>query len=519
MSHVALSGTETLLSRVEVSSDAAEECPCVEMARKVASQIHTTFDRDGSMSRRTLKKIAILGALSLGGMTQPAMAQFGLFGGGGFGGGCCAPPPIPQTICGPQCAPVCEQPVAVCPVVPQYVMQPFTETREVAQVVHRPVCETKMVQVPQTEYRPVVENQVATVPDVAYQDVPQTAYRPVTEQQVRNVQTVAYQNVTEMQCRQRDVGQFVTQYRCRPTVAPCAYDARPGLLGALNRGFYSARMAVTPAVVAERTYVPNVITEQVPVTRQVAVPVTRQVAYNVTRMVPYQTTARVAVPTTRQVAYQVTKMVPYTTMRQVAVQETRMVAETIRQPVTTTTYRMVPAGTATVLGGDPYLRNAFVPADPRFAQGPDPRLAPIPDPRVGSPPVPPSPLREANRANIDGGLDNSGSMPPSTPPAPIPARKRGRNPLLNDDPNPGVPGNTQTDPVSNPGEGEEMVELAETSAPTIRYATGSFEGVTPEVQTVSSTPSIVRIVRQATVETTDETSDVAVAANDLKLRK
>jgi len=449
------------------------------------------------MSRQTLKKLAILGALSMGGMAQPAMAQFGL-----FGGGCCSAPPIPPTICGPSCGqPVAYEMSACAPPQPQYVMQPFTETRVVEQVVQRPVCETKMVNVPQTEYRQVVEEQFAQVPTVAYQTVPHTAYRPVVEQQIRQVQDVCYQNVTEMQCRQRDAGQWVTQYRCRPTVAPCAYDNRPGLLGALNRGFYTARMAVTPAVVAERTYVPNVITEQIPVTRQVAVPTTRQVAYNVTKMVPYATTRQVAVPTTRQVAYKVTKMVPYTTMRQVAVQEVRMVAETIKQPVTTTTYHMVPANTATVFGGDPYSRNALATPDPRFA------------------PTPASRTADRNNDVSNGAGSGNGTVTPP-PPAPINKRGGGRpNSLLesNDDPNPGVPRNSQYVPAEE-GSDEEMVELADTAPPSIRRSTG-FRGVDPRVETVSSLPSIVRISRSPMHSTAVEESDITVAANSIRNRK
>lgn len=455
------------------------------------------------MSRQTLKKLAILGTLSLGGMAQPAMAQFGL-----FDGGCCSAPSIPPSICGPSCGqPVAYEmsaccappPIACAPPQPQFVMQPFTETRMVKQVVQRPVCETKMVNVPQTEYRQVVEDQVAQVPSVSYQSVPTTAYRPVVEQQVRQVAGVCYQNVTEMQCRQRDAGQWVTQYRCRPQVAPCAYDSRPGLFGALNRGFYSARMAVTPAVVAERTYVPNVITEQVPVTRQVAVPTTRQVAYNVTRMVPYQTTRQVAVPTTQQVTYKVTKMVPFTTMRQVAVQETRMVAEEINQPITTTTYRMVPANTATVFGGDPYSRSATATPDTNFQ--------PIP---AGG--------RTADRTNDT--FTGAPVTPAPTPPAPLNKRSGTRpNPLneSNDDPNPGVPrGNSQYYPSEDAE--EEMVELADTAKPTIRRASG-FQGVNSPVETVSSVPSIVRISRAPMQSTAIEMSEMAVASTVVKNAK
>jgi len=67
-------------------------------------------------------------------------------------------------------------------------------------------------------------------------------------------------------------------------MSPCQYDSNPGLFGWMNRTGYEMRMAFTPQMTYERRWVPNIITTQVPVTRQVAVQSVRRVTYNVTRM-------------------------------------------------------------------------------------------------------------------------------------------------------------------------------------------------------------------------------------------
>ncbi|MES2789994.1 MAG: hypothetical protein V4719_10250 [Planctomycetota bacterium] len=420
------------------------------------------------MSRWTLRRLAILGALSLGGMSQTASAQWMP-----FGGGCntCEMPVVPTTICGPTCGVACAPPPVVCaPPPPQYVMQPFTETRTVEQVVQRPVCETKMVSVPQTEYRQHMETHTAQVP------------------------TTNYQTVCEMQTRQRDCGRWVTNYRCRPQVAPCAYDNRPGLLGALNRFGYSARMAVTPAVVAERTYVPNVITEQIPVTRQVAVPGVRQVTYQVPRTVAYHST------------------------RQVAVQTTRYVAERVPQQVQVTTMRMVPYNeSAMALGGAPGYGTAFQPgypgygtawgspyggyggygstavADPRFGGT---RTATLPN--DSSPPVP-IPPRGPN-ATRPRGLPMNPAGDTLTPAATAP-------------PQPMPPATSEVIPARAPETEDAVEELAQTNAP-VRHSAGYRPA--PRVETVTSLPSIVRVSQMNFRSPAPRTAEMSVASNSNK---
>ena len=89
----------------------------------------------------------------------------------------------------------------------------------------------------------------------------------------------------------------------------------------MNRTAYSVRSAFTPNYYVSRQYVPRIVSQTVPVTRQVAVRGTQQVTYNVTRYEAHKTTRRVAVNTVKYVESE----------------------ETVSQPVTV--YRTVPTGT------------------------------------------------------------------------------------------------------------------------------------------------------------------------------
>ena len=253
------------------------------------------------MSRKTLGKVALWGALCFGGYQATAVGQGWNAPPAGYGGYASPVSPVSYGAGGEICPPVAQVSQVICPPVQQVVCP------VVQQVTHVPV--TEMRECRQTVQRPVVETQ--------YVEQPVTAYRPVVETQTAQVATVNYQNVTDCQTRTRDLGQWVTNYRCRPTMSPCEYDGRPGLAGWLNRTSYSTRMAFTPKLIAERTYVPNVVTENIPVTRQVAIPGVRQVSYQVTRMIPYTTTRKVAVNSVRMVAQEVVTHHAVTVMRPV----------------------------------------------------------------------------------------------------------------------------------------------------------------------------------------------------------
>ena len=207
-----------------------------------------------------------------------------------FNGCCC--PPIRVTAC--------------------YQTVPVTEYRECRQTVQRPIIETKYVEQPVTEYRQVVETKTAEVP------------------------TCTYQNVTEMRTVQRDCGHWVTQCYQRPQMTACQYDGRPDLLGAMNRAGYNLRMAFTPQSWTERVYVPNVVAEQVPVTRQVAVRGTQTINYQVARVVPICTTRKVAVNTVRMVSQEIVTQRPVTVYRTVPMGSSLALGVPAAAPTTTT---------------------------------------------------------------------------------------------------------------------------------------------------------------------------------------
>lgn len=208
----------------------------------------------------------------------------------------CAPPPVVQNCC--------PQPVVQCPI---------------------PVTQTTYRQVPVTEYRPVNQTVMRPISETKYVDQQVTAYRQVLEPKTVDVPCTTYQNVTECKQVQKDMGRWVSQRQCVPRVTPCEYDNRQNLLGWMSRKNYSMRMAFTPQYRTTRHYVPNVVTQNVPVTRQVAVHQTRKVTYNVARMVPYTTTRKVAVNSTRYVKTTVTAMKPVTVMRSIPTTRTAYV--------------------------------------------------------------------------------------------------------------------------------------------------------------------------------------------------
>ncbi len=331
----------------------------------------------------------IAGGLAVLLAAQAAQAQYF----GGYNGGCsscqttpvvqaasCAPPPTCAVA-----APVCQTAMVVQPCMQRVAV---TEMQPEERTVMRPVCETRYVDQTVTEYRPVVETKTI--------DQPVTTYQPVTE----------YQTVT------RDQGSWQTHYVCNQRCSPCQYDGRPGFMGWMNRTGYEMRSAFTPKYTACRTYQPNVVSQQVPVTRQVAVQGTRQVTYNVTRYEPQQTT------------------------RKVAVNETRMVAEkiTVNRPVTV--YRDVPVGTSIAyapMGGSTVAFGGGVVSNVAYGPisygGTTTALAPSPDPAATAAtpirtrtaerePLPPRPNACAQPFSSRPPSPPESDPPPAPPPAP-----------------------------------------------------------------------------------------------------
>jgi hypothetical protein len=271
------------------------------------------------MSKNMSRVVPLLGALGLLTQAVPANAQ-----GWGFGNQCCNP--CPQACC----VQTCMQPVSV----PCYRQVPVTHYEPYEQTVMKPVCRTEYIEQPITVCKPVLETKVAEVPECTYHPV--TEFYPCT----------------------KDYGRWQTFCHCCPRISPCQYDPNPGLIGWMNRTGFEMRMAFTPQYTYERRWVPNVITTQVPVTRQVAVQSVRRVTYNVTRMQTEIEHRRVAINRVDMVPERITLQRPVTVMTQVPIG---------------TTVAWVPAGslagglgTATALGPTP---------DPISARGRDLRRA------------------------------------------------------------------------------------------------------------------------------------------------
>ena len=331
--------------------------------------------------RARLLELGLLACGIIGGLTLTPTAAHGQVM---YGDPCCCPAPCGPSFlnpCARPCAcaiPVAQpQPIAIPQV--SYQQVPTTEYRAVRQTVQRPVVETAMVDQPVTEYRTVYETQTAQVPQTMYQNV--TEYRTVS----------------------RDCGRWQTNYICRPQTSACDYDSSAGLLGSLNRTAYNVRMAFTPKVYAQRSWVSNIQTAQVPVTRQVAVQTMRTVAYQVPKTVAYTSSRKVAVNTVRMVAQEITVQQPVTVMKTV--------------PVTTTAYAWgypgMVGGTATATAiapiPDPGVSTAIRPRTVIEARGPTPAN-----------PTPAAPARSAklpeslNEGADDFKTNNGAAAPPKT---------------------------------------------------------------------------------------------------------
>jgi hypothetical protein len=193
----------------------------------------------------------------------------------------------------------------------------------------QPVQTTCYQTIPVTTY--TRERQTVEVPtyETVQEEREVTYYRPVTISREIDQPYTTYQNVTEYQTVNRDMGRWVTQYHPVARCAPCQVDPRPGVIGWMNRTGYSMRTAFMPSYTTSRHYVPNMVSCQVPYTRQVAVQATRRVTVQETRMVAERRTEK----------YPVQKLV--------------MKKEEITVMKPQTAYRTVPIGTAMAYG--PYV--------------------------------------------------------------------------------------------------------------------------------------------------------------------
>jgi hypothetical protein len=272
------------------------------------------------MSPNMSRVVPSLGAVTL------LLAQAVAANAQGFSNDCC---PSCQPTCCP--APVtCMQPVSV----PCYQTVPVTTYEPHHCTVMKPVVHTEIIEQPITECRPICETKVAQVPYCSYQ--------PVT--------TFVQQT--------RDAGCWRTYTQCCPRMSPCQYDSNPGLIGWMNRTGYEMRMAFTPQVTYQRQWVPNYITTSVPVTRMVATQQVRNVTYNVTRYEQFHTVQKIPVNRVVMVPEEITVQRPVTVYRTVPIG---------------TSVAWVPAGsfaggTATALGPTPDRLGKAIRRDIRDAE-------------------------------------------------------------------------------------------------------------------------------------------------------
>ncbi|QDU78822.1 hypothetical protein Pla110_05260 [Polystyrenella longa] len=337
----------------------------------------------------------------------------------------------------------------------------------VQQVAMQPVVQTCYQTVPVTEYQQVKETAQRPVTETVWRDETYTAYRPVTEQRTVEVPTVSYQNVTECQTVSRDLSYWRNRVEPVCKATPCEYDGRPNMLGWLNRTGYSVRNSFTPNNKIVREYVPNVVAQQVPVTRQVAIQGTRQVTQNYTTMQAYQATRKVAEQQVRYETVEVIRNVPRTVYRTVP---------------SGTSVAYVPAGS--VMGGTatafaPTPVDPFAPRSAESTNGTN-RTAEKPDTTIRS--------RTDDRQSLR---------------TPTPRRANEPTPIRSRNLNAGVP---------------EEEELAQTSVEPTPVATASskrsFKPV-PKGTNLHRTPSMVRVGRWVPSRKNTENVD-APALSDLK---
>ena len=230
----------------------------------------------------------------------------------------------------------------------------------------------------ETQYRDNSYNRVSYLPETAEREEQYTVLRPVWETHERDecytvskpVYETAYraecrtvmQPVTTCQTRYVDQGCFVEQTVLKPgmphnrlTWQPggCATDPATGAVAYRSPGLYwvqipggryEVQRVWKPNVVAQQVqqtnYVPQVVTEQVPVQvcRYQQEQVCKKVPYQVCRMVPEPCVRKVQYTTYKQVVERVEQQVPVQVCKMVAFQETVRVPRCVekRIPVTYT---------------------------------------------------------------------------------------------------------------------------------------------------------------------------------------
>ena len=224
-----------------------------------------------------------------------------------------------------------------------------TAVRENRYTVARPVMETSEREETYTVQRPVYETAereerytvMKSVYETAYRAQCRTVLRPVTTYRTQYVDQGCYQQQVVLKPALPSTRLAWQSGTCSvdPVTGRTIYQ-RPGLYWVQKpRGQYEVQQVWRPNLIAQQvaqtSYVPQTVSEQVPVQVCKYVPeqVCRKVPVRVCRMVTEQVVRKVPVTTCRMVYEQRVEKVPYQVCRMVAQQQTIRVPRTVEKRI------------------------------------------------------------------------------------------------------------------------------------------------------------------------------------------
>ncbi|MFT5526449.1 MAG: hypothetical protein ACI9HK_004425, partial [Pirellulaceae bacterium] len=244
------------------------------------------------------------------------------------------------------------------------VLKPFVKTgsREERHTVLKPVTKTVMQEQTYSEVRYVdetatrQERYIVNKPVVETQVVEErhVVSKPITETIMQDRQYTSYDTVTTYRPQVVDQGQWVDQTmvvpggtRTRLRWLPNGYAVEP-LTGAAvfqRGGLYWVPEQGPAQYRVQRQYVPNVVTQQVPMTSVVPKVVTEKRPVEITRYVDEVVTTKIPVQVTRMRQVEEVRNIPYTVRKRVVQQITKQVPVEITEWERTEVVRKVPTKT------------------------------------------------------------------------------------------------------------------------------------------------------------------------------
>jgi hypothetical protein len=328
-----------------------------------------------------------------------------------------------------------------------------TAVRENRYTVARPVTETALREEVYTVQRPVYET--------AEREESYTVLKPVYETAYRTECRTVYQPVTTCQTRYIDQGCFIDQVVLKPCApstrltwlpASAAVDPLTGRAVYQRAGLYWTqtpggsyevqkvwRPNVVPQQVQQTSYVPQTVTQQIPVQVCKYMPeqMVRKVPVQVCRMVSEQQVRRIPVTTCKMVYEERVQQVPYQVCRMVAQQQTISVPHVVERRIPVTyTYtvpRLVCYRVPLDACGNPIVASPSLPLSPPCETGvPAMRQEPTPA------------KRRNNAADVPPQIDSDATTPGPIDDEREPAIKQGPMikvpPMDNSEPSPSAYG-------------------------------------------------------------------------------